>query len=85
MAGQRLTEQGEVRRKEILVFVRNYVQERGGGPPSIQEIASAVGLVSPNATRRHLQRLAQDGYLTLQPRQARSIVLTNPAPDGWMA
>lgn len=83
MAGQRLIEQGVERRKEILVYVRNYVTERGGGSPSIQEIADAVGLASPNATRAHLHRLAGEGFLSMEPRHARSIVLARPAPDGW--
>lgn len=80
MAGQALLKQGEKRRKAILKFLRGYIKKNGYAP-TIQEIADAVGLVSPNATRNHLQRLEKDGYITMQPRIARAISLVTPAPD----
>lgn len=82
MSRQALIEQGENRRKDILVFLRSYVVEHGW-PPTIQEVADAVGLVSPNSTRNHLRRLAEDGYIKIEPRRARAIALISPAPDGW--
>lgn len=80
MAGKVLLRQGEKRRKAILKFLRGYIKKNGYAP-TIQEIADAVGLVSPNATRNHLQRLQTEGYLTMQPRIARAIALVSPAPD----
>lgn len=82
MAGQVLIRQGEDRRRKIMKFVRSY-HSKSGWAPTIQEIADAVGLVSPNATRNHLQRLVKDGYLLMEPRKARAIYLIDPAPDGW--
>ena len=80
MAGKELLRQGERRRKAILKFLRKYIAKNGYAP-TIQEIADAVQLVSPNATRNHLQRLERDGYIKMQPRIARAISLVDPAPD----
>ncbi len=80
MAGKALLKQGEKRRKAILKFLRSYVKKHGYAP-TIQEIADAVNLVSPNATRNHLQRLQAEGYITMQPRIARAISLVTPGPD----
>ena len=82
MAGKALIAQGEHRRSEILTYVRGYTREHGWAP-TISEIALAVGLVSPNSTRNHLQRLVADGFMRMEPRQARAIALVDPAPDGW--
>ncbi len=77
-----LIEQGEERRREILKFLRSYIAEKGWAP-TIQEIAEAVGLLSPNSTRNHLLKLAEEGYIRLEAKQARAIALVDPAPDGW--
>lgn len=82
MAGQVLIKMGEKRRRDILKFVRSY-SAKNGWAPTIQEIADAVGLVSPNSTRQHLHKLVEQGFLNMEPRQARAIALVDPAPDGW--
>ncbi len=82
MSRKELIEQGEERRRQILVFLRTYHAEHGWAP-TIQEIADGVGLTSPNSTRNHLLRLAEEGYLRMEPKTARAIALTDPAPDGW--
>ena len=63
-------------------FVRTY-SAKNGWAPTIQEIADAVGLVSPNSTRQHLHKLVENGFIHMEPRQARAIALIDPAPDGW--
>ena len=80
MAGKALLKQGEQRRKAILKYLRSYIKKNGYAP-TIQEIADAVELVSPNATRNHLRKLQDEGYITMQPRIARAISLVDPAPD----
>jgi repressor LexA len=75
-------EQGDARRAQILAFVRAYMAEHEFSP-SMQEISTAVGLASANATRGHLLQLAKTGYLRVAPKIGRSIVLVSPAPDGW--
>jgi SOS-response transcriptional repressor LexA len=42
-----------------------------------------VGLTSPNSTRNHLHKLAEEGYVRLDAKKARAIALVDPAPDGW--
>jgi repressor LexA len=82
MSRKDLVAQGEQRRVAIMAFLRAYHAEHGWAP-TVQEIADAVGLVSPNSTRNHLLKLAEDGYIKTEPRQARAIALVSPAPDGW--
>lgn len=82
MASSVLVKAGEKRRRDILKFLRSYSAKKGWAP-TIQEIGDAVGLVSPNSTSRHLQKLAEQGFINMEPRQARAIALISPAPDGW--
>lgn len=82
MAGKALIQQGQDRRVAILSYIRSYSREQGMAP-SITEIADAVGLASPNATRNHLAKLAADGYVRLYAGRARGIALVEPGPDGW--
>jgi SOS-response transcriptional repressor LexA len=84
MAGKALLKRGEQRRKAILRFVRSYWKKEGHSP-TIQEIADAVGLSSPNATRNHLFTLQTAGFITMKPKVARAITPVDPAPDGWTA
>lgn len=84
MAGAALLKQGEKRRKAILKFLRTYIKKNGFAP-TIQEIADGVQLVSPNATRNHLRKLEEQGYIIMKPRIARAISLVHPAPDAKAA
>lgn len=74
MAGKNLIQQGERRRKAIITFIAKY-QKKNGYAPTISEIAEAVGLGSPNATRNHLHKLQEEGKIQMQPRIARGITL----------
>jgi repressor LexA len=60
------------RNKRILEFVRSF-DERNGYPPSIREIASAVGLKSTKSVKDHLDWLVARGYLRRSERAARAI------------
>ena len=82
MSRKDLIEQGEQRRADIMDFLRLYIGEKGWAP-TIQEIADAVHLVSPNSTRNHLLKLQELGYIRLEAKVARAIALVHPAPDGW--
>lgn len=74
MAGKDLIKQGEKRRKAIITFITKY-QKQHGMAPTISEIADAVGLGSPNATRNHLHKLQEQGLISMRPRVARGITL----------
>ena len=52
---------------------------RGAIPPSVREIACAVGLASTSAVHHHLQTLERDGYLERGATQSRAIRLTPTA------
>lgn len=80
MTHQQRVEQGQQRRKAILKFLRTYISKNGHAP-TLQEITDAVELGSANATRMHLQRLVEDGFIRMPPRISRSISLIEPAPD----
>src|SRR3954463_3783193 len=62
-----------------------------GYPPSVREIALAVGLSSTSAVHHHLLMLERDGFLERDEAQSRAIRLTptaaiqlglSPAPGG---
>ncbi len=60
------------RKAGILDFVRSF-DERNGYPPSIREIAAAVGLKSTKSVKDHLDWLVVHGYLRRSERAARAI------------
>lgn len=78
MPSQELIEQGEHRREAMLAFIRTFLAEEGYSP-SIAEIGAAVGIVSPNAVRSHLQRMKEDKLIDVTPGVARSIRLVSAA------
>jgi repressor LexA len=58
----------------ILAFIERAVNERGY-PPSVREIAAAVGLASTSAVHHHLTRLAKEGRLSRQPTRSRALAI----------
>lgn len=65
------------RQQQVLALIRERIAS-DGVPPTLQEIAQALGFKQAVAARKHVQRLAEAGYLSLRPHQARGIRL-NPA------
>ena len=60
-----------------LVFVINAATLRARGyPPSVREIAKAVGLASTSAVHHHLEILEREGYLERGEAQSRALRLT---------
>ena len=57
-----MTRHDAERRQRILELIARYVAEHGF-PPSVREIAEAVGLASPSAAHHHLTALERDGLL----------------------
>ena len=55
-----MTKQDQQRAERILDYIRETIDERGY-PPSVREIAEAVGLAPTSAVHHHLTKLAQDG------------------------
>ena len=67
------------RQRKILDFILGTVQNRGY-PPSVREIAEAVGLASPSTVHAHLEALQKKGYLKKDPTKPRAIQISY-APD----
>ncbi|MDO4174527.1 MAG: transcriptional repressor LexA [Eubacteriales bacterium] len=60
------------KQKQILHFIRECTAEQGY-PPSVREIAAAVGLRSPSSVHAHLKRLRDLGYLEQEEGKTRTI------------
>lgn len=60
------------RQQMILEFIKEEV-ERKGYPPSVREIAAAVGLASSSTVHGHLERLEAKGYIRRDPTKPRAI------------
>ena len=68
------------RRQRIVDFIARTVEERGY-PPSVREIADAVGLASTSAVHHHLIALERDGLLERGGKHSRALRLTaRPLP-----
>jgi repressor LexA len=63
------------RRQRIVDFIAFTVTERGY-PPSVREIADAVGLASTSAVHHHLIALERDGLLERGGKHSRALRLT---------
>lgn len=70
-----MTRHDAERRKKILEYIAHTVAERGY-PPSVREIAEAVGLASPSAVHHHLSALERDGLLERGAHSSRALRLT---------
>jgi repressor LexA len=67
------------RRQRIVDFIAQTVDERGY-PPSVREIAEAVGLASTSAVHHHLIALERDGVLERGSHSSRALRLTRRQP-----
>ncbi len=68
------------RRQRIVDFIARTVEEHGY-PPSVREIADAVGLASTSAVHHHLIALERDGLLERGGKHSRALRLTTrPQP-----
>jgi repressor LexA len=63
------------RQRKILEFIAATLRARGY-PPSVREIAKAVGLASTSAVHHHLEILEREGYLERGEAQSRALRLT---------
>jgi repressor LexA len=56
----------------VLSFIIGH-QKKRGAPPTVREIADALGYSSPNNVRQHLRLIDQKGYIRVGPGRARGI------------
>lgn len=57
----------------------HHALESHGFPPSVREIANAVGLASPSTVKHHLDALADAGYIQRFPGMPRAMELSSQA------
>lgn len=73
-----MTKHDAERKQKILEHIAGTLRARGY-PPSVREIARAVGLASTSAVHHHLQILEREGYLERGAAQSRAIRFTPTA------
>ena len=62
-----------------LHFIQRYMNQQGYAP-SLDEIAAGIGIRSKGTAHRHVQALAEAGYLRLMPGRKRGIQLPGDMP-----
>lgn len=65
------------RQQMILDFIKDEVRTKGY-PPSVREIAAAVGLASSSTVHGHLARIESKGYIRRDPTKPRAIEILDP-------
>ena len=73
-----MTKHDALRKQRIIDYIAATVRE-SGYPPSVREIAAAVGLASTSAVHHHLSALERDGLLERDATQSRALRLTPSA------
>ena len=73
-----LTKHDAARKQRIIEYIAETVRLRGY-PPSVREIAEAVGLASTSAVHHHLEALEREGLLERGATHSRAIRLTPAA------
>src|SRR5690625_5132491 len=68
------------RQQMILDYIKNEVAEKGY-PPSVREIAVAVGLASSSTVHGHLSRIENKGYILRDPTKPRAIEILDKSID----
>ncbi|MBO0588178.1 MULTISPECIES: winged helix-turn-helix transcriptional regulator [unclassified Sporosarcina] len=62
------------RQKNILEYIKSYTEENQY-PPTIREIATAVGLKSSSTVHGHLDRLKEKGYVNFVASSPRTLTV----------
>lgn len=73
-----MTKHDALRKQRIIEYIAATVRE-SGYPPSVREIAAAVGLASTSAVHHHLSALEREGMLERDATQSRALRLTPAA------
>lgn len=68
------------RQQMILDFIKAEVNKKGY-PPSVREIAQAVGLASSSTVHGHLARIESKGYIRRDPTKPRAIEILKHSED----
>lgn len=69
------------RQQSILDYIKEEVSQKGY-PPSVREIAEAVGLASSSTVHGHLSRLEKKGFIRRDPTKPRAIEILELSEEG---
>ena len=69
------------RQQKVLDYIRRHAQ-RTGAPPTVREIASALGFASTNAVACHVAALERHGLLERRPHSSRGLRATGSISPG---
>ena len=69
------------RQKEVLEYIDENLREKGY-PPSVREIAAAMGLTSPATVHNHLNTLEDKGYIKRDPTKPRAMEVNYESGSG---
>lgn len=72
------------RQKEVLEYIDENLRTKGY-PPSVREIASALGLTSPATVHNHLNTLEDKGYIKRDPTKPRAMEVSYESSSGAMS
>jgi SOS-response transcriptional repressor LexA len=61
------------RQREVLDWVKGFIQEHDGVAPTFDEIGRGVGLRSLSAVHEHIHNLVAKGHLRMDPQVGRSL------------
>ena len=67
---ERLTD----RQKEALVFIQEYIEDRGY-PPTMRELADGLGLSGPKGAKEYMDILERKGYIRREPESSRALTV----------
>ena len=73
-------EELSLQQQRIYKYILQFTEENGY-PPSVREIAQAVGLKSPSTVHFHLKGLEEAGAITRSSGKGRAITAVRPAED----
>ncbi len=73
-----MTKHDALRKQRIIEYIASAVRD-SGYPPSVREIAAAVGLASTSAVHHHLSAMEKEGLLQRDATQSRALRLTPSA------
>ncbi len=65
------------RQDQIIEFVKLHISQKGY-PPTVREIAAAVGLKSSSTASGHLDKLKKKGLIHWEPYEVRTLRILNP-------
>ena len=67
------------RQKNILSFLKDFLKKKGF-PPTVREIAGHFRMAGPKGAKKHLDRLADKGYIRKLPGCSRAIEILADSP-----